>query len=185
MICKTCGSEIDNSITVCPVCGSSVNEPVGAAPQQPAYQPPQQPDFQAQQPPQQPNYQQPAYQQPNYQAQQQYVPQMGYQMNSGYVLDQYVQCASSINTMSVCAVIFSLLCGWIGLVLAIVSNSKIKSLPLITPETLDPSQVYIYQDAQKKVNTSKTLNTVAIVLFVINIIVGFISGFASGLASVL
>lgn len=185
MICKTCGSEFDNSLAACPVCST----PSGAAPQapqQPAYQQPVQPNYQpVYQQPVQPNYQppvQPNYQQPNYQ---QGYAQAGVPNFGPSAVDQYIQEASSINTMSVAGVILAFLCGLIGLILSLVSGSKIKNLPYIQPETLDPTKAFAYQEAQKKVNTAKTLNTVAIVVFVINIIIGFISGFISGFVGAL
>ena len=178
MICKTCGAEFDDSLLNCPVCSAPANAPA-QAPQQPTYQ---QPAYQAQQPnyqPQQPNYQpqQPVYQQPAYQAQ----PQYGFNPMGGYqvVLNQYVSAANSIHTLSICAIIFSL--GCLGIILALISISKISSLPYVAPESLGPNELYIYQAAQKKVQTAKTLNSVTFIILGLSFIIGFIVGFVGAL----
>lgn len=171
MICKTCGAEFDDSLLTCPVCSAPTNAPA-QAPQQPTYQ---QPNYQ----PQQPNYQpqQPVYQQPAYQAQ----PQYGFNPMGGYqvVLNQYVSAANSIHTLSICAIIFSL--GCLGVILALISNSKISSLPYVAPESLGPNELYVYQAAQKKVQTAKTLNSVTFIILGLSFIIGFIVGFVGAL----
>lgn len=180
MICKTCGTEIDNSVTVCPVCGTPASEPVAPAPQQPAYQQPQQPAYQqpqqpAYQQPQQPAYQQSqqlAYQQPQQSAYQQ--PQNNFQSNPNFLLDQYVQLANSISSIAIGSIVGSLLCGIVGIVCIVMSFIKIKNLPVIAPETLDQGQMHRYQEAQKKVQTAKTMNIIAIVLFVLSILAGIV-----------
>lgn len=180
MICKICGSEFDNALAVCPVC----NTPSGVAPQvpqqpaQPVYRQPVQPNYQ---PPVQPNYQQQAYQQPIYQ---QGYAQAGMPPFASPV-EQYIQQAGSINTMSVAGLVLAIFCGLVGLILSLVSGSKIKNLPYVQPEMLDPTSMVAYQEAQKKVQTAKTLNTITLVVFILNIVIGFVSGFISGFVGAL
>ncbi len=146
MVCSKCGSQIDNSCEFCMNCGTAVQRGYNAPPP----------------PPPQPVNAVP------------YNGQNGYGYNGMQVnalnAKEYISSVGTCRLLGIVALICVLLTqpiDIIGVVCAAIAISKIKKLPEVRPELLDPQSLYAYQKAERESESARKLAKAAIIIEVV------------------
>lgn len=166
MICKNCGSQIEDYSAFCQNCGSAVDaQPQAQAPANDYYAQPAQSTYN---------------QQVNYNA-----PQMNYQnYNQGFnlmmIVNQFINEAKSAHTLSIVSIIAAFFIPIAGLICGILASSKVKKLPMINEAELDDAMRFQYYDARKNADSAKKLGTagwiLSIVVWIGSIVIGAVAG---------
>lgn len=145
MACSKCGAQVDASHDFCMNCGAPVEKNYNAQPQpQPVVAEPY-------------NGRQNAY---------------GYNGMSLNALNakEYISSADTCKVLSIVALVCIFLTqpiDIVGIVCAIVSLSKIKKLPEVNAELLDPQSMYRIQKAEREVETARKLAKAAIIIEIV------------------
>lgn len=168
MICKNCGSQLEDYSAFCQNCGSAVEaQPQEQAPVNNYYAQPAQKTYT-----QQANYSAP---QPNYQ-------NFHQGFNPMVVINQFISDARTAHTLSIVSIIAAFFIPIAGLICGILASSKVKKLPVINEAELDDMMRFQYYDARKKADSAKKLGTagwiVSIVVWIGSIVIGVIAGVA-------
>ncbi len=164
--CPECNNTVSDQAAACPRCGYPINAqqtrtaPVVSPQQAPVNQQP--------------------YGVPNGYAPQ-YMQSFGQQRSSLYPqIRAYADAARGIFTLSVIGLV---LCMGIGIIFALISQSKRKSLLPIREPIADPYELAEYQAAERKLKTAKTMSDITIIVVAVLFLIGIISSLVIALES--
>ena len=167
MECSKCGAQLDATASFCMSCGTPV-------PQQNFNAPPPAPQPQVAPQPEPVQQPQPVdavpYGAPNSYGSNEI--QLNY-LNA----KEYINSSSTCRTLSIIAIICIFLTQPIdiaGIVCAIVALSKVKKLPEVRAELLNPQNLYAFQKAEREAETARKISKAAIIIEIVWLALGAI-----------